>query len=246
MESLEFHLDDFVGPLDLLLTLIQKHKLDLYDISISTLVEQYMEVMGYVKEEDMDVASEFMEMAARLVYMKSLLLLPRHEEEIAELKSELEGQLIEYQLVQQMAAHLGERYQGQQIFVRAPMDIVDDRPYLVKHRLNDLLEAYLIAKGRRSHRLPPPQKMFTEWVNRPVVSVESREVLVLQKLYAKPIVPFDELFEDSTDSSEAVATFLAVLELVKTGRILFSDDNELVEMAPMDLTKTKGESYEGH
>ncbi len=96
MEKLSYKLPVFEGPLDLLLHLITKNKLNIYDIPIAELLDQYMEQIRAMQEEDLDIASEFLEMAARLVHLKSVSLLPKHEEAEA-LKQDLTGQLLEYQ-----------------------------------------------------------------------------------------------------------------------------------------------------
>ena len=95
METLSYKLEVFEGPLDLLLTLIAKNKLNIYDIPIALLLEQYMEQIERMQAENLDVASEFLEMAARLVHIKSVSLLPKREEEEV-LRRELTGQLLEY------------------------------------------------------------------------------------------------------------------------------------------------------
>ena len=100
METISYKLPDFEGPLDLLLFLVQKNKLNIYDIPIAQVLEQYLEAIQQMKDYNMDVATEFLEMASRLVHIKSVMLLPRYEEETEELKRELTGQLIEYQLCQ--------------------------------------------------------------------------------------------------------------------------------------------------
>ena len=94
MESLTFKLEEFEGPLDLLLYLVGKNKMDLHEIAILDLIDQYTAVINTLTDHRLDVASEFIEMAARLVQMKSYLLLPRSEE-AERLKQELTGQLIE-------------------------------------------------------------------------------------------------------------------------------------------------------
>ena len=100
--ELSFKLEVFEGPLDLLLHLISKHKLNINDIPIVVLLEQYMEYIDRMSEQNMEIAGEFLEMAARLVYIKTLSLLPRHEE-AEELKKELQGRLIEYSLCKKAA-----------------------------------------------------------------------------------------------------------------------------------------------
>ena len=108
--QLQYKLPVFEGPLDLLLTLISKNKIDIYDIQISELLEQYMEQINRMQEDRMDIASEFLTMASRLVYIKSVMLLPKYEEEAQELKKELTGQLLEYAVCREMAAKLGGIY----------------------------------------------------------------------------------------------------------------------------------------
>ena len=103
-QQLQYKLSAFEGPLDLLLTLISKNKIDIYDISISELLDQYMEQINMMQENQMDIASEFLTMASRLVYIKSVMLLPKYEEEAEELKKELSGQLLEYAVCREMAA----------------------------------------------------------------------------------------------------------------------------------------------
>ena len=102
METLSYKLEVFEGPLDLLLTLIAKNKLNIYDIPITLLLEQYMEQIERMQSENLDIASEFLEMAARLVHIKSVSLLPKREEEEA-LRRELTGQLLEDQQCWQTA-----------------------------------------------------------------------------------------------------------------------------------------------
>ena len=106
MEKLEYHLQVFDGPLDLLLALIAKNKLDIYDIPIAELLDQYLEQIALMREADMDVASEFLEMAARLVQIKAASLLPQHEQGEEDPRAELTGQLLEYDQCKKAAAQL--------------------------------------------------------------------------------------------------------------------------------------------
>ena len=127
MEKLSYKLETFEWPLDLLLYLITKNKLDICDIQISELLDQYMEQINAMQEADMDIASVFLEMAARLVYMKTVSLLPKHEEMEA-LRQELTGQLLEYQECKQVAAQLTERF-NYNIYVREPAEVEPDKSY---------------------------------------------------------------------------------------------------------------------
>ncbi|WP_101908817.1 segregation and condensation protein A [Marasmitruncus massiliensis] len=219
MEKLNFKTAEFEGPLDLLLYLISKHKLDIYEISISELLEQYLSYMNELKTGGLEISSEFIEMASRLVYIKTVMLLPKHEEEGTQLKAELQGQLLEYQVCKQVAAKLGEQNRMYRNFVHPPSPVEVDAAYRLTHPVSILYAAYRDAVGRGRRRLPPPVKAFTGIVARRVVSVGSRIIHILKRLYRHGKTSYVSLFESSTDRSELVATFLAVLELVKAKRI---------------------------
>ena len=126
MDKLTFKIEEFEGPLDLLLFLIQKHKLDIRDIQITQLLEQYLAYLEAAQRADLEVASEFLEMASRLVYLKTVMLLPRRREEGQQLKQELQGQLLEYQVCKLMAAQLAGRDRGELVFVSR-------KDYQIKH-----------------------------------------------------------------------------------------------------------------
>lgn len=228
-ETLSYKLDVFEGPLDLLLNLIAKNKLDIYDIPIAELLEQYMAQIHEMQAADMDVASEFLEMAARLVYIKSVSLLPKKEEEAA-LKQELTGQLLEYQQCKEAAVRLRERFSLDGI-VRAQADIPADLTYKRHHKPQELLSAYLSMLGKK--KPPEPQKpedTISKLITRRVVSVASQIVFVLRSLWKKRHVSLKELFRGKNDPSERVAAFLAVLELVKDKRLRVDGDGEDCEI----------------
>jgi len=223
MDTLEFKLGQFEGPLELLLHLIAKHKMKITDIEITTLLEQYLAYMEAMEEADLEVSSAFLEMAARLVYIKTASLLPRHEE-ATELKKELEGQLIEYQRIKAAAAMLTDRYIGDVIHVKPPSSVRIDPIFRGNIDPERLRDAYMLAVGKAGRRLPPPASAFRGIVNRPFVSVTTRIAWLLRKLYSTGEAAYDELFL-SADRSENVATFLALLELMKSGRITINEDN---------------------
>ena len=228
-ETLSYKLDVFEGPLDLLLNLIAKNKLNIYDIPIAELLEQYMAQIHEMQAADMDVASEFLEMAARVVHIKSVSLLPKMEEEAA-LKQELTGQLLEYQQCKEAAMRLRERFSLDGI-VRAQADIPADLTYKRHHKPQELLSAYLSMLGKK--KPPEPQKpedTISKLITRRVVSVASQIVFVLRSLWKKRHVSLKELFRGKNDPSERVAAFLAVLELVKDKRLRVDGDGEDCEI----------------
>ncbi len=236
MEQLTYKLPVFEGPLDLLLSLIAKNKLNIYDIEISVLLEQYTEKIKQMQEEQLDIASEFLEMASRLVYIKSTMLLPKHEEEAEELKKELTGQLLEYQECKRIAGVMAGLISFDN-FCREPSQVEYDMTYTRVHNPVVLQEAYIRAVGRGKKRLPPPSEAFKGIVARRVVPVGSRIVHVLRMLRKSGTCSYESLFDDSMDRSELVATFLAVLELVKSKRIRVEGDGDYAEVRIVERKK---------
>jgi segregation and condensation protein A len=232
MEKLSYHLPVFEGPLDMLLYLISKNKLNIYDIPIAELLRQYLEQIDSMRERDMDIASEFLEMAAHLVYIKSASLLPKHEE--AELlRQELSGRLLEYQECRQAAGRLAQQMCFD-FYTRASAEVAPDLTYRRSHRPMELLAAYLSAAGRGRRRLPPPAEAFTGIISRKIVSVSSRIIHVLRALWKSHSVEYDALFTSAEGKSELVATFLAVLELIKGKRVRIEESGHKITLNLID------------
>ena len=144
MEILSYKLDVFEGPLDVLLSLIAKHKLNICDIEISKLLEQYLAFIDEMQKQDLELAGEFLEMAARLIYIKTVSLLPR-QEEAEQLVEELRGELIEYRDCKYIAGKLRETGTGFDLQVREPEKIEADLTYTRIHEPFDIFKAYINA-----------------------------------------------------------------------------------------------------
>ena len=224
-EGLTFHLKDFDGPLELLLALVQAHKMDLHDIPILALIDQYTEVVTQARREEPEAASSFIEMAARLVEMKSWLLLPRSQE-AEQLKQELTGRLIEYDRCRRLAAQLADRARQVTVYVRAPARLETDSLYPLRHSPQLLARCWQAMAGRVRPQ-PLGQETFEPLVAAPFVSVESRVVHVLRGLATGKVDRLDQLFAPDQEVSATVATFLAVLELVRAGRLEIREDGGL-------------------
>lgn len=215
--------------MDLLLSLVVKNKLDICDIMISELVDQYLGTMEEMRRQEMEPASEFLEMAARLVYMKTVSLLPKHEE-AEELKRELSGQLLEYQACKRAAERLASMFSFD-FLVREPQQTEPDRTYRRRHSPQELLAAYRSAVGRGKRLLPPSPREFSGIVSHRIVSVTSRIIGILRRLRSSGRAQYAGLFVECTERSELVATFLAVLELIKGRRIrLEGEDGKTVKL----------------
>ena len=228
--ELSFKLDVFEGPLDLLLHLISKHQLNIYDIEISVLLEQYLSYIDSWQEADMEVAGEFLAMAARLIYIKTVSLLPKYDE-ADELKKELTGELIEYAVCKMMAEKFRSRFVGHDIFVREPLDIPINKTYTKKHEPDRILIAYLNAVGKKKIENEIDETIFKPLVSKRYVSVTSKIVYVLKALYSGKDVELESIYENQATRSDKVAVFLAVLELAKSGRIIISDDNKTAKFS---------------
>lgn len=230
-DKLSFNVNngEYEGPLDLILHLISKHQLNIMDINISGLLEQYMEQIRYWQQNDLEVASEFLEMASRLVHIKTVGLLPRGKEEEETAKAELLGQLLEYQACKQAAMLLAAKSEGFAAFVRPPEEIPADLTYTRRHPVELLTQCYWQAIGKGKRKLPPQSEVFSPLVARPFVSVSSRIVFLLRHFYKTGRGAFEGLFVESRSRSEMVATFLAVLELMKARRITVAEEDGTVE-----------------
>lgn len=229
LEKISFQAGDIEGPLDLILKLISRHRLNIYDIEINELVDQYIkaiEDMNLTSEDSNEFVSEFLEMASRLVYIKTVSLLPKHEEETARLKQELEGELIEYQSCKAAAEILGERFEDNFSAVRKRSVFPDIPQIAAEEKFCEaelLLKAYIAAVGKKLKITPESVNKLAPIVKKHIISVRTAMLKVLRKFYYKDTMTVEELVDDIEDRPTAVAVFLALLELIKGGRIGVSE-----------------------
>lgn len=225
MEAIKYKIEVFEGPMDLLLHLITKHKLNIYDIPIVELVEQYSAYIKQMQEADMEVASEFLETAARLVHIKSLSLLPVYEEAEV-LKRELSGELIEYAECKRVAESLSHRTGGFDSIPRPQTKAEGESTYTRIHDPLELLGAYMRVVGKRLKMIPPPIDIFKPIVAKKIVSVSAKIKSVCQLLSKAGKKTLRDIFRSSESRSDMVAAFLAVLELAKTKHIRIDGDGD--------------------
>ena len=226
--------------MELLLALISKKKVSINDVPILELIEQYLEYVRRMQEENLDVASEFLEMAARLVYIKTVSLLPVHEE-AEKLVEELRGELTEYQDCKLVAAELARNANGFDYYCRNPEEIEADMTYTRIHEPAKIYKAYLEAVGKGKRRLPPPIEAFSGIVAHKIVSVGSRIEWIVNKFKTGTKQKFSAFFENSESRSEMVATFLALLSMAKAKRVFIEGEGENAKIV---LMKGRGEKME--
>lgn len=225
MEQLKFKLDSFEGPLDLLLMLIRKNKLNIYDIPISIILDQYLSVMNEMKEMDLEISSEFLVLAATLLQIKSKMLLPKPEEDDeddTDPREELVRRLAEYKKVKESIGFFkGRENIGASMFFKSP-DAIERPPAELNYATltpENLILAYRRAYQRLERKTPPPKQSFRGIVGHEKVSVRSRVAAIWNRLKTKTATLFKELFSGVKTRPEAVASFLASLELIKLKKI---------------------------
>lgn len=212
----QVRLDIFEGPLDLLLHLIKKNEVDIYDIPIADITEQYLEYLDMLKEMNLDFAGEFLVVAATLVHIKSKMLLPIDEEAVeedegADPRAELVARLLEYQRYKLAAADLNERLVlGRDVFFKGsplPLDGLEEEAML-NVSVFELMEALksILKKAPKERTIEFTVERF---------KIADKINHIMERLGAETSASFTSLFEDNATRGEIIVTFLAVLELCK-------------------------------
>ncbi len=228
MDKILYKLDTFEGPLDLLLTLIQKNKVSIYDIPIVEITAQYLEAIDGIEEADLDNTSEFLVMASHLLYIKSKMLLPKNEEDEEEEdpREELARRLIEYQQFKEASKELrkSEFTTKYMVFREAEKINFPVPEYDISHDTDELVEAFNSIFQRQLRRAKPEKRAFSQIVGREKVSVDDMVEKICKVLKRSKRVQFETLFRPEDSKPEMIATFLAVLEMVKLGKLYANYD----------------------
>ena len=223
-------IDKFEGPLDLLLHLIKKSNIDICDINIVEITQQYLEYIQTMKKLNLDIASEYLTMAAELIEMKSKILLPQQEEDVEDDRQNLINRLIDYEQYKQVI----ERFKTLELdrrdeFTKVPEDLRNydcvSETHLNKDiTLNDLLDAFNIFLQKKEKEKPLNTKITTK-----EYSVSKRSEEIKELLNKKKKITFNELFKEY-NKSYIVVTFLAILNLSKKENIKLKQDNNFKEI----------------
>ena len=215
-------MQDFEGPLDLILYLLGKNKMEIQDISISLICDQYLQWLSQRQQMDLEVASEFVTMASHLVYIKTRMLLAIEDEEAQSEMDALIQSLEErrrnenYTKIKAMAQRLAPMGEfGRNILTRDPEPVERGKVYLYSQEPGDLILAMAEIRSRAERALPPPRTAFQDIVRHEPYPVESKAREIIQRLKLHGITSFRMLFRGNRSRSEVVATFLAVLELCR-------------------------------
>ena len=225
-------MEDFEGPLDVIFLLLSKNKIEIQDVSITAILEQYLAYLDEMKRLDMEIASEFITMASHLMLIKTKMLLSAAE--AAEAQSELD--LLRQSLVERQRKEAIEQIRmavsaleprnelGRSIFTKQPEPLRRDQSYRYQHDVTDMLRALDEIAERSQRRLPPPTVNFKGIVGKEPYPVTRKAKEVIRTLVLRGIQRLASLFKGNRSRSEVVATFLAVLELCKINSVSLEDD----------------------
>ncbi|MGM9628193.1 MAG: segregation and condensation protein A [Faecousia sp.] len=225
-------MEDFEGPLDVIFELLSKNKIEIQDVSITAILEQYLAYLEERKRLDMEIASEFITMASHLMLIKTKMLLSAAEQ--AEAESELD--LLRQSLVERKRKEAMEQIRvavaeleprneiGRCLFPKDPEPLRRDQTYRYQHDVIDLLRALDTIAERSQRQLPPPTANFKGIVGKEPYPVGRKAGEVLRQLLLRGVERLKNLFKGNRSRSEVVATFLAILDLCKTNSVTLEDD----------------------
>ena len=225
-------MEDFEGPLDVIFLLLSKNKIEIQDVSITAILEQYLAYLDEMKRLDMEVASEFITMASHLMLIKTKMLLSAAE--AAEAQSELD--LLRQSLAERQRKDAIEQIRtaitwleprneiGRCLFTKEPEPLRREQTYRYQHETRDLLLALDEIAERNQKQLPPPTVNFKGIVGKEPYPVTRKAKEVIRRLVLRGVERLKNLFRGNKSRSEIVATFLAVLDLCKTNSVTLEDD----------------------
>jgi len=225
-------MEDFEGPLDVIFLLLSKNKIEIQDVSITAVLEQYLAYLDEMKRLDMEIASEFITMASHLMLIKTKMLLSAAE--AAEAQTELD--LLRQSLAERQRKEAIEQIRtaitwleprneiGRCLFTKEPEPLRREQTYRYQHETQDLLRALDEIAERNQKQLPPPTVNFKGIVGKEPYPVTRKAKEVIRQLILRGVERLKNLFRGNKSRSEIVATFLAVLDLCKTNSVTLEDD----------------------
>ncbi len=230
-------LEAFEGPLDLLLHLIEKNKIDIYDIPIVMITEQYLDYIKNMETRDMNIMSEFLVMAATLLDIKSKMLLPaevNEEGEEEDPRAELVQRLLEYKLYKYMSFELKDRQVDASFALykepTLPKEVMDYREPVDYEKLigdvnlNKLHEIFKSIVRKQEDRIDPIRSQYGK-IEKDEINLDEKEAYIGNYITLKKRFSFRELLEKQKSKMEVIVTFLVILELMKVGRVTIEQDN---------------------
>ena len=234
--ELTYHLERYEGPLDLLLQLIQKNKMDILDIQIGIICDQYLDYIAQAESHNMELASEFIDMASELVLLKSRMMIPRVHEEEEDPRADLAENLLRYQQAKAGAALLAKRYERFRYrYDKDTEEITIDKTFVSDQDVTDLclgIRRILSYLEERERTEKEQRVRFKPLVSAPIVSVEEKIVGIFRHIRKKPRPSMKELLTDAKSLPDLIAIFLGILELVRMQQLLIVSEEDEDEAVP--------------
>ncbi len=243
MDTINLKVEQFEGPLDLLLALISKHKIDIFDIPISEICEQYIAYLDAMREMDMEITSEFVVMASELMLIKSKMLLPRTED-AEDPRAPLVDALLEHQRAKAAAEFLKMQSAGHFDRFTKPASEPEKEDYSRGHAVELLAEAFDRIADRIMQKKDLQDPELFKKIEERYYSVEEKSDAIMSYLEQKRICNFDDLFIRIRSRSEAVAVFMALLELVRDGMIDVERNGEEIELSYVEESDREARGIE--
>jgi len=253
--SITVKLEAFEGPFDLLFHLIEKNKINIYDIPISLIADQFIEYIDAMQERNMENISEFLVMAATLLEIKSKMLLPspkKEEEEEEDPREELVNKLLEYKKIKHFSEELKIRQiEAQKVFYRNSTlpqhikDILQDTPVDISEvldgvTLQNMFSIFQDLLKRKEKKVDTIRSGFKS-VQRDIYKIEDKITYILDLLVIYPVIHFHELFYEDSDKMEIVVTFLALLELIRSKQVKIEQKNPFKDILIMTYDGMDGD-----
>lgn len=227
MNTLSYKLEKFEGPLDLLLSLISKNKIDINDIPIALICDQYMEYLASAEEFDIELSSDFIVMASELMLIKSRMLLPRTDEEEEDPRAALAAYILEYKRAKEASEMLGDLFSKYGLRMAKETDeITVDKTFVADHDVTLLMNAYNRVLSQIKVSDIEAKKRF-EPIIKPVQTVPMSEVVgdLTKKLITKRRLRLGNYFREARSKGELITMFMAMLELLKTGVLILEEES---------------------
>ncbi len=224
MDAITYRLDQFEGPLDLLLTLIQKNKVSITDIPIAMICDQYVEYIAKAQELDMEVASEFIVMASELMLIKSKMLLPKVDDGEEDPRQTLTDALLRYSQAKEAVQKLTPMYayySGR--MVKDTDEISVDKTFVHDQDVSSLCAAVRRIVAYNNAMEKAATTTFTPMISKPIIPVEIKIVSIIKKVEKQGAASLEELLINEATLPDMIASFLGVLELIKVRKLLLAD-----------------------
>ena len=226
MEAVTYKLEQFEGPLDLLLSLIQKNKVSITDIPISLICDQYIEYIEKAQELDMELASEFIVMASELMLIKSKMLLPKAEEDEEDPRMSLTDSLLRFQQAKEAVIKLSPLYAYYSArMVKDTDEISVDKTFVHDQDIGDLLGAVRRIVAYNNVQRTPAKENFAPMISKPIIPVEIKIMSIIKTLEKRGAASLSELLSEERSLPDLIASFLGILELVKIRKLIISEDD---------------------